>query len=123
MVKKERLFTKREWIHMAIVVVIMIMSIFAGMSVYMFFVYGYIYLFPDYGFLTIVNIGGIVIMFYVTMKIYRFFLHLYRQYRELFRFDSAVKKRFNHVVKTKPFEVKEMKIKTPDKDWIKEKKS
>lgn len=112
MIKKERLFTKKDWIHMTVVAIIMIVSICAGMSVYMFFVYGYISVFPDYTFFSVINFGGIAIMFFVTMRIYRFFLYYYNDYKIIF---SGIREtHFSNV------EAKKVKIETPDKDWLKE---
>jgi len=110
----EPLFTKQVIINLAIYCGLLVLAISSGVTIYTFFIYAYIQLFPDYSFLSIINIGGVGIMFYVIWKLFHFFKYQYENIRRTFRFAFRESKPFisgsNRKVK-KPIE--------PEKDWIK----
>jgi len=110
----EPLFTKRVVINLLMYCGLLLLSICAGVTIYTFFVYAYIHLFTDYAFLSIVNIGGIGIMFYVTWKFFHFFKYQYENFRRLFRFILRESTPF---VSARKGKVKEPK--SPSDDWIK----
>lgn len=92
----------------------MIASIFAGIAVYAFMVYGCLTIFPEpQGLITIIHIGAVVIMFFVTFRMYKFFEYMHQQYASMFKWL------IEHPIPL--VKAKKVKIKGPEEDWIKEK--
>lgn len=115
---EEKLFTKKDYWNIFMYMLIMSGSIFSGMTVYLFFTYGYISLFSDYSFFSIVNIGSILLMFFVIIKMFQFWKWLWNEWQDVLYWSFY---------KSTPFvSASKRKIKEPEKpenDWLKSSKN
>jgi len=82
--REDLLFTKKDWINILGYCIVLIGSVFAGMTVYLFFIFEYLTRFPDPGFFTMVNIGALILCFYVIFRLYHYFKYVWLEWRNTF---------------------------------------
>jgi len=112
-VNGEPLFTKQVIVNLFMYLGMLFVAIASGITVYIFFLYAYMKLFTDYSFISIINVGGIGIMFYVTWRLFNFYKYQYEHFRRTFRWALRESTPFVSASKRK---IKELK--KPDEDWI-----